>query len=96
MHIIQDKSLGKFLSIVSEFFSDTRQRVRLEGKVNASVDVVSGVPLGSVLEPLLFILYTSEFFHIARNHIVGYAPEEVMSLPSYWVTSDSKLTFVTH
>ena len=33
-----------FLSTVSEFLSDRRQCVRLEGKVNASVDVVSGVP----------------------------------------------------
>ena len=34
---------GPFLSIVSEFLSDKRQRVRLDGKVSASVDVVSGV-----------------------------------------------------
>ena len=44
------------LSIVSEFFSDRRQRVRFDGKVSASVDVVSGVPLDSALGPLLFIL----------------------------------------
>ena len=31
---------GQFLSIVSEFLSDTRQRARLDGKVSASVDVV--------------------------------------------------------
>ena len=34
----------QFLSIVSEFLSDRRQRVRLDGKVSASVDVVSGMP----------------------------------------------------
>ena len=47
----------QFLSIVSEFLSDRRQLVHLDGKVSASVDVVSGVPQGSVLGPLLFILY---------------------------------------
>ena len=34
---------GQFLSIVAEFLSGRRQRVRLHGKANASVDVVSGV-----------------------------------------------------
>ena len=45
---------GQFLSIVSEFLSDRRQRVRLNGKVSASVDEVSGVAQGSVLGPPLF------------------------------------------
>ena len=33
---------GQFFFIVSEFLSDRRQRVRLDGKVTASFDVVSG------------------------------------------------------
>ena len=33
---------GKFLSIVSQFLSDRRQRVSLKGKVSVSVDVVPG------------------------------------------------------
>ena len=35
---------GQFLSIVSKFLSYRRQRVRLDSKVSASVNVVSGVP----------------------------------------------------
>ena len=63
---------GPFLFIVLDYLSDSRQRVRLNGKVIASVNVASGVPQASVLGPLLFILYTSEAFHIVGNHIVGY------------------------
>ena len=63
---------GQFLFIVSVFLSDRRQRVRLNGKVSESVAVVSGVPQGSILRAILFILYTSELFHIVGNHIVGY------------------------
>ena len=63
---------GQLLSIVTELLSDTRQHVSLAGKVSGSVDVVPRVLQSNVLEPLLFILYTSELFHIVGNHIVGY------------------------
>ena len=49
--------------------------MRFDCKVSESVDVVSGVTQGSVLGSLLFILYTSELFHIVGNHIVGYADD---------------------
>ena len=47
--------------------------MRLEGKITESIDVVSRVPQGSVFGPLLFILYTSELFHIVGSHVVNYA-----------------------
>ena len=47
--------------------------MHLDSTVSAPFSVVSKVPQGSVLGALLFILYTSEFFHIIVNHIVGYA-----------------------
>ena len=49
--------------------------MHLDGKVSASVDVVYGVPLSSVLGPLLFKLYTSKLFLIVKNHIVGCADD---------------------
>ena len=66
---------GQFLFIVSGFLSDRRQRVRLDRKVSALVNVVSGGGggQGSVLRPLLFIFYTSKLFRIVGNHIMGYA-----------------------
>ena len=62
---------GQFLSIGLQVFSDSRQRV--VDKISVLIDVVSGVLQGSVLEPLLFILYTSELFHIVGKHMVAYA-----------------------
>ena len=39
---------------------------------------MSGVPQGSVLGPLLLILYTSELFSILENKLIGYADESTL------------------
>ena len=41
------------------------------------INVVSGVPQGSVLGLLLFLLYTSEFFSILENKMIGYADDSI-------------------
>ena len=73
---------GQFLFIVLEFLSVRRRHVHLKGKVSASVDVVSGVTMGSVSRVLFFILYTSELFRIFSNYIVGYA-DDTTSMQSF-------------
>ena len=36
------------------------------------------MPLGSVLGPLLFLLYTSELFSILENKLIGYADDSTL------------------
>ena len=42
------------------------------------VNAVSVVPQGSVLGPLLFLLYTSELFSSLENKLIGYAGDSTL------------------
>ena len=66
---------GSVMSILTEFLSNRSQQVMVDGCRSKLVNVVSGVPQGSVLAPLLFLLYTSELFSILENKLIGYADD---------------------
>ena len=50
----------------------------VDGCRSKLVNIVSGVPQGSVLGPLLFLLYTSELFSILENKLIGYADDSTL------------------
>ena len=66
---------GSVLSLLMQFLSNRLQHVLVDGCRSNLVDVVSGVPQGGVLSPLLFLLYTSELFSILENKLIGYADD---------------------
>ena len=51
---------GKLLSVSSDFLKDKKQRVTLNGKVSSWTGVNAGVPQGSILSPLLSLVYIDE------------------------------------
>ena len=48
---------GNVLSLLNDFLSERQQRVLLNGKCSAWRSITAGVPQGSVLGPLLFLIY---------------------------------------
>ena len=69
---------GSVLSILTEFLSNRSQHVMVDGCRSKLVNVVTGVPQGSVLGELLFLLYTSELFSILENKLIGYADDSTL------------------
>ena len=63
------------MSILTQFLSNCSQHVIVNGCQSKLVNVVSGVPQGSVLGPLLYLLYTSELFSILENMLIGYTDD---------------------
>ena len=50
----------------------------VDGCRSKLVNVVSGVPQGCVLGPLLFLLYTSELFYILENKMIDYDDDSTL------------------
>ena len=70
---------GSVLSILTQFLSNRSQQFMVDGCQSKLVNIVSGVLQGSVLGPLLFLLYTSEPFSILENKLISYADESTLT-----------------
>jgi len=55
------------LASFSSYLAGCKQQVRCGGKTSAIMDVICGVPQGSVLGPILFIIYTVDLASIVAD-----------------------------
>ena len=55
--LCQNGICGETINILEDFLSDRKQRVALNGQCSSWTDIRAGVPQGSILVPLLFLIY---------------------------------------
>ena len=55
---------GNALTWIRSFLHDRCQQVAYKGQLSSLTELLFGVPQGSVLGPLLFLLYTAELFDV--------------------------------
>jgi len=58
---------GKFLDWMRQFLTGRKQRVCVAGSLSEWTMVLSGVPQGSVVEPVLFLCYINDMTEIITS-----------------------------
>ena len=66
---------GSFYDILKSYLSDRRQVVIVNGIKSKMVDINSGVPQGSRLGPLLFIIYMNDIINDIESDILIFADD---------------------
>ena len=66
---------GKLASWIEAWLSDRRHRVCLDGRISGWKHVVSGVPQGSVLGPLLFAIFINDLDLGISNIVLKFADD---------------------
>ena len=74
---------GNVLNWIKAWLSDRQQRVVINGTNSNYVNVTSGVPQGSVLGPILFLIYVNDLDDNIISNISKFADDTKLSTPAY-------------
>ena len=66
---------GNLLQWIKPFLTNRKQRVVINGKSSNLEPVISGIPQGSVLGPILFLIYVNDLPEMARSKLKLFADD---------------------
>ena len=66
---------GDMINILTSFLADRKQRVTMDGICSEWTDIKAGVPQGSILGPILFLVYINDLFEVVTSDIRIFADD---------------------
>ena len=63
---------GNVLQWIGNWLSGRKQRVLMGGQVSDWCNILSGVPQGSVLGPLLFVIYINDIDEVVNSKLLKF------------------------
>ena len=81
---------GKLLNWIKDFLTKRYQTVVVNGKHSSYELVISGVPQGSVLGPILFILYINDLKTKVQDSEIGSFADDTRASKSISIADDTK------
>ena len=84
---------GKVLLLLKSYLSDRQQKVRIQNQISEYKYLSCGVPQGTILGPLLFILYVNDLLRdMPEGSILSYADDTVIvSSEDTWSMAQDKI-----
>jgi hypothetical protein len=82
---------GKMLMWLNSYLSNRWQTVVINGEHSQSAKVISGVPQGTVLGPVLFILFLNDLEACIQHSIISSFADDTRLKKAINVTSDTRL-----
>ena len=72
---------GPLLAWITHYIKDRYQRVVINGQFSSWKLIQAGVPQGSILGPLLFLIYINDITHVVQHcHIRLFADDTCLSI----------------
>ena len=72
---------GQLLRWIEAFLTGRRHRVSLSGELSDWTDVTSGIPQGSVLGPILFVIFINDMSNVVKNCCKLFADDATLYRP---------------
>jgi len=69
---------GRLIDWLSDYLSNRKQRVIINGRSSDWIIIEAGLPQGSIIGPLLFLIYINDIIYDIRSDIYWYSDDTVL------------------